>query len=62
MLNKRRMSPTLVSALSLLTCNEVVPVPAVFPAAVVGDGFQDLGGGAPAFLRRRVTIGFSLSS
>ena len=28
--------------------DEVVSVPAVFPAALFGDGLEDLGGGAPA--------------
>ena len=30
--------------------DEVVSVPAVFPAALFGDGLEDLGGGAPALL------------
>ena len=31
-------------------CNQVVSVPAVFPAAVFGDGLDDLDSGVPAFL------------
>ena len=30
--------------------DEVVSVPAVFPAALFGDGLEDLGGGAPSLL------------
>ena len=30
-------------------CNEVVSVPAVFPATLFGDGLEDLDSGAPAF-------------
>ena len=30
---------------------EVVAMSAVFPAALFGDGFEHLGGGAPSFLR-----------
>ena len=33
-------------------CNEVVPVSAVFLAALFGDGLEDLGSGAPALLGR----------
>ncbi len=29
-------------------CNEVVSVPAVFPATLFGDGLEDLDSGAPA--------------
>ena len=41
-----------VSGLSPETADgdEVVSVPAVFSAALFGDGLEDLGGGAPSFL------------
>ena len=57
------MSPSPVSALSPADGNEVVSVPAVFPAALFGDGLEDLGVGAPALLRclRQVAVGQFLS-
>ena len=44
-------------------CNEVVPVPAVFPAVLFGDSLEDLGSGASALLGRlrQISVGEFLS-
>ena len=59
MLNRRRMSPSAGLRPEPADCNEVVPVPAVFPAALFGDSLEDLASGAPALLGRlgQISVG-----